>query len=264
MKGKFLLILLILSVLNIIKSDSSNTFQFLSEVVQDSKFPDQEWKDCDKNEAVVELNKKKIVQDFPLFESNPYNLWDSSKENREMIYKTLNNTDLVCSLKYEDDSKETYSLKTFSTKAESDRAGYIVTHYGRCGSCSTLHDLVLYLTVDMTKKVSWCAFKSLFSNKLAMSCLKNIGFTDSCAQIWLYNSIYTSKNCLAICLYCQTFNIPKIDKNGKLNKCLSCDENKSGPVFKYYSGRTRRNSGIKSEIPRDPREVVKMEHCYYK
>ena len=38
--------------------------------------------------------------------------------------------------------------------------------------------------------------------------------------------------------------------NGKLNKCLQCDEDKSGPIFKWYAGRTRRNSGIHSEIDR--------------
>ena len=32
--------------------------------------------------------------------------------------------------------------------------------------------------------------------------------------------------------------------NGHLNKCLQCDEDISGPIFKYESGRTRRNSGI--------------------
>lgn len=38
--------------------------------------------------------------------------------------------------------------------------------------------------------------------------------------------------------------------DGHLNPCLQCDEDKSGTLFKYYSGRTRRNSGIKSEIDR--------------
>ena len=38
--------------------------------------------------------------------------------------------------------------------------------------------------------------------------------------------------------------------DGKLNPCLECDEVKSGPLFKYYAGRTRRDSGIVSSIPR--------------
>jgi hypothetical protein len=41
------------------------------------------------------------------------------------------------------------------------------------------------------------------------------------------------------------------EKTGKLNACLWCDERISGPGFKYQAARTRRNSGLHSEIPRD-------------
>ena len=58
-------------------------------------------------------------------------------------------------------------------------------------------------------------------------------------------------------------NEPNVDKDGNLNKCLNCDEVISGPVFKYYSGRTRRNSGIKSEIDRPSDQIYNITHCYY-
>jgi len=51
--------------------------------------------------------------------------------------------------------------------------------------------------------------------------------------------------------------------DGELNKCLQCDEDKSGPIFKYESGRTRRNSGIKSEIDRPVDQIYNVSHCYY-
>lgn len=41
------------------------------------------------------------------------------------------------------------------------------------------------------------------------------------------------------------------ENTGKLNACLWCDERISGPGFKYQAARTRRNSGLHSEIPRD-------------
>ena len=41
------------------------------------------------------------------------------------------------------------------------------------------------------------------------------------------------------------------ENTGKLNPCLWCDERISGPGFKYQAARTRRNSGLESEIPRD-------------
>lgn len=56
---------------------------------------------------------------------------------------------------------------------------------------------------------------------------------------------------------------PNVDEDGNLNECLQCDEDKSGPVFKYYSGRTRRNSGIRSEIDRPSDSIYNMTQCYY-
>ncbi|MFI0545653.1 MAG: hypothetical protein ACH34Y_01865 [Brachymonas sp.] len=47
------------------------------------------------------------------------------------------------------------------------------------------------------------------------------------------------------------------ENTGKLNACLWCDERISGPGFKYQAARTRRNSGLESEIPRD------NDHLFY-
>ena len=51
--------------------------------------------------------------------------------------------------------------------------------------------------------------------------------------------------------------------DGSLNDCLQCDEDKSGPNFKFFSGRTRRNSGIPSAIQRPEEQFYDMEHCYW-
>lgn len=51
--------------------------------------------------------------------------------------------------------------------------------------------------------------------------------------------------------------------DGSLNPCLQCDEDESGPNFMYFSGRTRRNSGIPSSIERPPEQFYSMEHCYW-
>jgi hypothetical protein len=58
-------------------------------------------------------------------------------------------------------------------------------------------------------------------------------------------------------------NEPYIRPDGSLNECLQCDEDTSGPVFKYYAGRTRRDSGIKSEIDRPSDQVYDMSQCYF-
>ena len=48
-----------------------------------------------------------------------------------------------------------------------------------------------------------------------------------------------------------------------LNDCLQCDEDNSGPNFKFFSGRTRRNSGIPSAIERPPEDIFNLTHCYW-
>lgn len=91
----------------------------------------------------------------------------------------------------------------------------------------------------------------------------DIGFTTQCAEIWLYNTQNTRKECFGVCIWAWIMNIPFTKPDGSLNDCLQCDEDKSGPVFKYFSGRTRRNSGIRSEIDRPTDQIYPMDHCYY-
>lgn len=63
-------------------------------------------------------------------------------------------------------------------------------------------------------------------------------------------------------MYHLAMNTP-FSTNGILNDCILCDEEKSGPVFKYEAGRNRRNSGIMSEIHRFDKEIYPLSHCYY-
>lgn len=72
----------------------------------------------------------------------------------------------------------------------------------------------------------------------------------------------TKKHCGFVCIIA-TIMKTRFVIDGKLNKCLQCDEDISGPIFKYESGRTRRNSGIKSEIDRPVDEIYNLTHCYY-
>jgi hypothetical protein len=65
--------------------------------------------------------------------------------------------DAVCALHYDDvaannnnktlsASCSTYSLITYSSRAEAETAGDTVTHLGSCGLCSTTQDLAIYLS----------------------------------------------------------------------------------------------------------------------
>jgi hypothetical protein len=120
-----------------------------------------------------------------------------------------------------------------------------LTQTGACGSCSNRDDLLVYAsTIDLTRDVRVCAFGYLFSQSFAESCLRRIGFSSSCARVWLNNIRQTTSSCFRICL--MNWFTPLTETN----PCILCDEKSSGKMFLLSAGRTRRNSGLVSEIDR--------------
>jgi hypothetical protein len=215
---------------------------------------------CSVPDAIKAFQQKTILNPYPRFDNDPYE--NMTADAQAIINATLSDQDLVCALKYSDESRKGYSLKQFQRAGDLE-PGYIITHQGRCGACSNLIDLAVYLRQNLTGPTRSCGFKGFISSKWAFNCLKDIGFTDQCAQIWLYNTINTRKKCFTTCIISTMKNEPFNKPDGSLNDCLQCDEDLSGPVFKYYSGRTRRNSGIRSEIDRPNATIYNITHCYY-
>ena len=165
----------------------------------------------------------------------------------------------VCGVRFEPDGIH-YLLATFDTDALAREAGYAVTHAGRCGVCSTLQDLAVYLErPDLTAPVRRCG---MMTDSGSMSCLEALGFTHACARIWAYNAENTRRQCFGVCVRSWMSGEPSTKPDGSLNDCLQCDEDRSGPVFKAVAGRTRRNSGIRSSIPRRDEEVAHVVHDY--
>ncbi|XP_065061908.1 uncharacterized protein LOC135688811 [Rhopilema esculentum] len=217
---------------------------------------------CDRAKAIRQFKLKSQTNKWPSFGGNdPYN--NQTKESEKEIAETLKNNDIVCAIRYVDDTKVGYELRQFESKQAAESAGFIVTHQGKCGACSNLRDLAVYLEKNLTAPVRKCAFKAVISKRWARNCILAIGFTETCTDIWLYNSINTRKECFGICMKDWITGKPNNNPDGSLNDCLQCDEDKSGPVFKYFSGRTRRNSGINSAIKRPGQQVYKMNHCYF-
>ena len=244
------LFLLILFIFNIIQNSASLSIS-------------NDW-NCStpKSEAVDLFKKKILLNPYPAFENDPY--LNQTNASYIQINQTLSDKNLVCAIKYQDDQNRlNYTIKNFNDSNTAIQNGYIVTHQGRCGACSNLNDLAIYLSVNLTKPTRKCGMLGSVSEKLAFDCLLEIGFTSQCAQIWLFNTINTRKNCFGVCIIAWILNEPFTNPDGSLNNCLQCDEDKSGPVFKYFSGRTRRNSGIRSEIDRPTDEVYNITHCYY-
>ncbi len=183
---------------------------------------------------------------------------------------TQADTAAVCGVRFEDQAQTRYSLKSFDNQAALDAApGYHLTHYQACGACSTLQDLAVYGELDLTRMAKICSKRGTFAEKL--QCMQDIGFTPACAESWAYNAVKTGQSCALICvgvyglvpLITGTENKPPVNENGELNACLMCDERMAGPGFQFSAGRTRRNSGIISEIERPDEEVYSVSHAYF-
>ena len=100
----------------------------------------------------------------------------------------------------------------------------------------------------------------LINEQKGMECYMNIGLTMECAKIWNYDGIFDGKACGTVCT--QELNDPN---NGPpsacaLNDCLQCDEENAGPTFSSFAGRTRRRSGLLSEIVRSCSSISHIDH----
>ena len=169
----------------------------------------------------------------------------------------------VCAVVPDAQNPNTYSLSTFPSREDADSAGAMTTHRGACAACSTLADLATYISIpDLTGPVRECGLKNLSGDAPdeTLACLEDLGFTPACAQIWAFNTENTRKACLGPCI--ANLNRPYNLPDGSLNACLQCDEDESGPVFKAFAGRTRRNSGLASAICRPCDTVFRVAHDY--
>jgi hypothetical protein len=175
----------------------------------------------------------------------------------------------VCAVKFLDDPRTGYTLKTFPSRRRALSKGYIITHTNHCGACSTLQDLAVYIEKpDLTAPTRRCA--KMLGLQRSADCMQEVGFTRACAEVWAYNGKNTRSQCLGRCV--REYGLWNIlrgryesdnQEDGSLNDCLLCDETESGPGFKYGAGRTRRNSGLRSSIQRGEDEISDVDHSLY-
>jgi hypothetical protein len=188
--------------------------------------------------AAVPLNPIGVGQD-------PYSTWAGRTPPRPP-------PETVCGVRFDADRVH-YRLATFASAAEAAGAGYRVTHTGGCGACSTLRDLAVYLErPDLTSPVRRCGMQPG-----TLGCIEALGFSHACAQIWDFNVQNTRRECFGVCMRSWMSGEPSTRPD-----CLQCEEGRSGPVFKAVAGRTRRNSGIRSSIPRPDEQVSQVVHDY--
>jgi hypothetical protein len=197
--------------------------------------------------------RSKIPIEPIALKGDPYAIWQDREPPRSPA-------GTVCGVRFEQDQVH-YHLFTFADTAAARAGGFAVTHFGACGTCSTLQDLAVYLEKpDLTAPVRSCGIKWTESGRL--TCLEKLGFSTPCAETWLYNAENTRRQCFSVCIWSWLEGEAPTRKDGRLNACLQCDEDRSGPVFKATAGRTRRNSGIYSSIPRPSDAIAPVVHDY--
>lgn len=147
-----------------------------------------------------------------------------------------------------------YTLKTYQKTVEQALAdGQYVTHSNPCGVCSSLQDLAAYMEqgAQLRSAAQSCGIKGIVNEKWGISCFMKLGFTEPCARIWQYNAQNTRAKCKWACWKFYLLNKdPNEGPNCDLADCIQCDETESGPLFDQFAGRTRRNSGLLSNIVR--------------
>ena len=167
----------------------------------------------------------------------------------------------MCGHKFAAGGCTDYEIVNYASEAAAFADGAVVTHYGPCAACSTRQDLAVYMYYfDMTTVGKQCGewASTIFSK--GVRCFENLGMTSSCAYIWASNAKFDGSYCRSICLkdYYEPYN--GAPPTCPLNDCLQCDEDNAGPLFKKFSGRTRRNSGLESSITRPCDTVESLTH----
>ena len=156
----------------------------------------------------------------------------------------------------------TYAMTTFTSREEAMSAGARVTHKGSCGLCSTAQDLSIYLKEDFTTEGKKCATLALVEGEqVGLDCYMEIGLTEECARIWNYDGMFDGSACGKTCAGSLTAPNNGPPPTCTLNGCLQCDETEAGPIFSAFAARTRRRSGLLSEIIRECESIAKgIEH----
>lgn len=172
----------------------------------------------------------------------------------------------VCALHYKDGTTDNpvgaqYTMQSYADRFLAEAAGGFVTHAGACGVCSETQNLAAYLrSPDLTSAGKHCSLQGVLSFDMGVDCYRELGFTEACAEMWIYNGYHTKDACFWTCL-ADTFSANSGPApQCALNNCLQCDEDHSGPLFKKFAARTRRRSGMLSAIVRPCDSLHQITH----
>ncbi len=185
----------------------------------------------DSDGQVATLAERVLLDEVALLAESPYDGSDIDVTETRTAFCGVISVDQLA-----------YRLETFATREAAFAAAATITHRGQCGTCSSLQDLAVYMgNTDLAGPVRRCGIETLGDGEPeTRACLMKIGFTEPCAQIWAFNTIHTREKCLSVCL--AELDSPYHQSDGSLNRCIQCDEDESGPVFKVVAGKARTRS----------------------
>lgn len=227
-----------------------------------------------KEDLVALYDDWELAEPWPVFENNDFEL--PAQEPGDAFI------DWVCAvlprldLKNGEGGPTLYDLVNYPSEADAEEAGAMVTHGGKCGACSSLRNLAVYIiNPNLTEPIRNCGITGLIDRDLSrLTCIASLGFDLPCAQAWDINTRNTQKECLAVCgdpgerkapgnkaYECDPDAFLPTDIN-LVNACLACDEQYSLEIFRAAAGRSRRGSGLPSPICRTCKEVQRIVHRY--
>lgn len=210
--------------------------------------------------AMVESYKEQLPTSFYALNCNPYK---TENCHTTPLQDYLEEESAVCAISYPilqngEQSCTNYSMVTYKSSKDALNAGAYITHEGSCGVCSTTQDQALYLTQDFTDAGKKCATKGVLNEEAGLECYIELGLTYDCAKIWNYDGIYDGTTCATTCLGALSEPNNGPAPGCELNDCLQCDEDNAGPIFSTFAGRTRRRSGLLSEIIRPCESIARI------
>ena len=100
----------------------------------------------------------------------------------------VSSAEQLCIAVFEADGTQ-YRLETHAEDSWVPTESQFITHRDGCGQCSSLQDLAVYMGhPDLTGPVRACGAQGFTDGEEAQrQCLLDIGFSEPCADIWLYN-----------------------------------------------------------------------------
>eukprot|EP00568_Trieres_chinensis_P000356 CAMPEP_0183309410 /NCGR_PEP_ID=MMETSP0160_2-20130417/25327_1 /TAXON_ID=2839 ORGANISM="Odontella Sinensis, Strain Grunow 1884" /NCGR_SAMPLE_ID=MMETSP0160_2 /ASSEMBLY_ACC=CAM_ASM_000250 /LENGTH=335 /DNA_ID=CAMNT_0025473437 /DNA_START=33 /DNA_END=1040 /DNA_ORIENTATION=- len=163
-----------------------------------------------------------------------------------------------------------YEMKTYQSKDDVPD-GWVVTHTGACGACSSAADLAVMgnkgLQLNKASESCGTTYFLLMTTKDPKEafdglweCMKEVGYTETCSLLWAHSISTTVPLCSGTCATLvgkpYTGDAPACEQND----CIKCSEDKTSEKFTIHAGRVASSSGFTQPIARPCEDIASISH----